>query len=392
MTTIPTIAELYSRILTSLETEFSVSIPLAGKNFLRVLAAVLAVQQKMTYLKLGAVQKNIFIDTADPESKGGTLERFGRVKLGRSPFAAIAAEYEIEVTGEIGAVIKASTTFKSNDDSNNPGQLYVLDTEYTLVSPTDTITVRALEAGLASSLNDGDELTATAPIANVNSLVTVTDETVEPRAAEEIEAYRTAGMNAYRLEPQGGAASDYRLWAQDAQGVERVYPFNKSGATLAEINLFIEATIEDSDDGKGTPTAGIIADVEEVVNRNPDTTLSINERGRKPMQVIVNYLPVTIKEIDIVISDFIGGTAAIEALILSELTFQINEIRPFVSAADLLEDKNDILDINKIISAILNARPGSVFGTIDLQVDGVSVSTNTFENGDIPYLNSVTYA
>jgi uncharacterized phage protein gp47/JayE len=383
MTTIPTISELYNRILTSLETEYSVSIPLVGKNFLRILASVLAVQQKMAYLKLGSVQKNIFIDTADPESKGGTLERFGRTKLGRNPFAAIAAQYEIEVTGDVGAVIKASSTFKSNDDSNNPGQLYVLDVEYTLVSSPDTITVRALEAGLSSSLNDGDELTATAPIANVNSLATVTDEVVEPRAAEETETYRQAGINAYRLEPQGGAASDYRLWAQDAQGVERVYPYNKSGAT-AEINLFIEATLADSDDGKGTPTAGIIADVEEVINRNPDTTLNILERGRRPMQVIVDYLPVTIIEVDIVISDFIGSTAAIEALIISELTSQISEIRPFVSGAD-------ILDINKIISAILIAKPGSIFGSVDLQIDGDSVSTYTFENGDIPHLNSITY-
>lgn len=390
MTTIPTISELYNRILTSLETEFSANIPLVGKNFLRALAAVLAVQQKMAYLRLGAVQKNIFIDTADPESKGGTLERYGRVKLGRNPFPAIAAQYEIQVTGEIGAVIKASTTFKSNDDSTNPGQLYVLDNEYTLVAETDTITVRALEAGLGSSLNDDDELTATAPIANVNSLAIVTAEVVEPRAAEDIEAYRQAGMNAYRLEPQGGAASDYRLWAQDAQGVERVYPYNKSGAT-AEINLYIEATLEDSEDGKGTPTAGIIEDVEEVVDRNPDTTLSINERGRRPMQVIVHYLPVTIKEIDIVISDFSDLNAEKEELILSEVTSMIGEIRPFISAADLLEDKNDILDINKIISAVLRARPGSIFGNVDLQVDGVSVSTYTFDNGEIPYLNSVSY-
>lgn len=391
MINIPTISQLYNGILADLEAEYSVSIPLFGKNFLRALAAVQAGKQKLQYLALGNLQKNIFIDTADPESSGGTLERFGRIKLGRNPFAAVAAQYELEITGEIGVTIPASTTFKSNDDSLNPGKLYVLDNAYTLVAETDNITVRALESGLESSLNDLDELTATAPIANVNSLASVTAEIVEPLAAETTEAYRTAGLNSYRLEAQGGAATDYRLWSQDAQGVERVYPYAKSGET-AVIDLFVEATIADSTDGKGTPSAGLLEDVEEVVDFNPDTTLDLNERGRRPLQVIVNYLPVAIKEIDIDIVGFVGLTATIEAQILTALTDAISNIRPFISGADVLENKNNILDSNRIISIILSVRPGAIFTSVDLQVDSVSVSTFTFEQGDIPHLDSVTYS
>ncbi len=54
--------------------------------------------------------------------------------------------------------------------------------------------------------------------------------------------------------------------------------------------------------------------------------------------------------------------------------------------------ENDILDVNKIISIILAARPGSIFGVVTLSIDGVAVNTFTFEDGDIPYLNSVTYS
>jgi hypothetical protein len=394
MTTIPTIAQLYNGILADLEGQYNITIPLFGKNFLRAIASVQAAKLKLSYLFLAKVQKNIFIDTADPESIGGTLERFGRAKLGRNPFPAQAAQYEIRVTGTVGAIIgtvDAPATFKSNDDSLNPGILYVLDVPYTLVSTTDYITVRALTAGLDGQLNINDKLTATAPIALVDSLATVYSEVIEPLSAEDLEAYRAAGLNSYRLESQGGAPTDYRLWAQDAQGVAKVYPYAKSGYSN-EINLFVEAVAADSDDGKGTPSQAILDAVEEVIEFNPDTTLDLLERGRRPLGVFeVHYLPVTVKEIDITITGFVGITAAIQALILDALTEAINDIRPFVAAADILSNKNDILDTNRIISIILNQQPGSVFAGITLEVDSVSVSTNTFINGDIPHLNSVTY-
>lgn len=395
MNTIPTLSELYQGVLFDLEAEFTgtvpFSIPLFGPVALRALAAVQAGKLWLIYKTLGGVQKNIFVDTADSEASGGTLERFGRVKLNRNPFPARAGQYTVTVTGTVGATLPASTTFKSDDTSTSPGKLFVLDVAYTLTATSDTITLRALEAGLDSELDTGDTLTATAPIANVNAGATVVAATVEPLAAEDIEEYRRKAIEAYRQEPQGGAATDYRLWAFDAQGVQQTYPYAASGLS-GEINLYVEATVLDSTDGKGTPSAGLLADVEEVVEFDPDTTKPLNERGRRPLGTFqVNYLPVTIKEIDIVIASFSGLTAAIQTLLLSAITAEVNLVRPFVSAADILDDKNDTLDTNKIIAVILNARPGSVFGAVTLKVDGVTVSTYTFLNGDIPHLNTVTY-
>lgn len=391
MIIIPTLSELFDSILADIEATFGDNVPLFGKNFLRALAAVQAAKLKIYYLATASTQKNIFIDTADPEASGGTLERFGRVKLGRNPFPAKAGQYDVEVTGSIGAVIDASTTFKSNDDSLNPGKLFVLDNEFTLTATTDSINVRALEAGLDSKLSIGDILTSTSPIINVNRIVTVTAETVQPLSEEDIELYRQRGIDSYRLEAQGGAATDYRIWSFDAQGVQETYPFAKSGAPN-EIDLFIEATVADSIDGKGTPSAQLLLDVEDVVEFDPDTTLPLNERGRRPLGVFaVNFLPITVKDVDIIIDGFVGLTAEIQTLLFTALDLQINLIRPFVAGADILDEKNDILDINIIINTILNARPGSVFGTVTLKIDTVEVSTFTFVNGDIPDLDSVTY-
>lgn len=390
MTVIPTYIELYNGVLSDLETQMQVSVPIFGKNFLRALAAVQAGKLWLYYKAIANVQKNIFIDTAEPESIGGTLERFGRVKLNRDPFSARAGEYVVTVTGSIGAVIPAQSTFKSDDTVINSGKLFILDSAYTLVATTDSITIRALEAGNDSKLNIGDTLTATAPIALVDSVVTTSAETIEPSAEENIEDYREKALDAYRLEPQGGAATDYRLWSADAQGVKQSYPYAKTGV-VNEINLFIEATIVDSIDGKGTPSALLLTDVEEVVEFDPDTTRPTYERGRRPLGVIVNFLPITVLNVDVVINGFVGLTVDIQNAIELALIDEINLVRPFVAACDILDEKNDILDSNKIISIILNTRPGSVFGAITLNVGGVPYNSYTFINGNIPYVNSINF-
>lgn len=391
MITIPTLAQLYSSIKTNLETTYGSTIPAFGKNFLRAQAAVQAAKLKLYYLAIADLQKNIFIDTATSEAGGGSLERFGRVKLGRNPFPAVAGQYTVQLTGSLGGVIPALQTFKSDDDSSSPGMLFILDVVHVMVGATDTITLRALTGGVDSRLSIGDTLTATAPMVNVNSTATVTVEVVAPEDSEDLEDYRRKGLDAYRLEPQGGAATDYRLWASDASGVEQTYPYAKSGAAN-EINLYVEATIAASTDGKGTPTAAILTRVEEVVEFDPDQTKAQSERGRRPLGVFdVHYLPVTIRNVTIEIPDYVNLTAAIQTLITSSILEAVNTYRPFIPSCDIISEKNDILDVNKIVSVILVATPGASFGTVVLKIDAISVSTFTFTNGDIPYLQSVSF-
>ena len=384
MITIPTISQLYQDCINDLQSQFGNNIPTIGKNFLRAAAMVQAGRLKLFYLVLGNLQKNIFVDTADPEASGGTLERFGRVKLNRNPFPAVAGQYQVVVTGSIGAIINSSQTFKSNDDSTSPGMLFVLDNSHTLIATTDTIVVRALTAGLDSKLSNGDNLTATSPIANVNSQVTVNSENIPPLAAETTEEYRAVTLQSFRLTPTGGSASDYRIWASDAQGVQQTYIYSVSGFPN-QINLYVEAIPVDSTDGKGTPSAGILSAVQADVNADPETGL-----GRRPLQAVVNYLPVTIKQVDIVVAGS-SFTSAQQTQILSALTEYLATVRPFVAGADVLANKNDIFNTNNIAAVILNTLPGSVFGAITLNINSSPVASWQFLNGDIPWLASITY-
>lgn len=391
MINLPTLSQLYTGILSDLQTQYGVSISPVGKSFLRALAAVQAGKLKLQYLALGNLQKNIFVDTADPENIGGTLERFGRVKINRNPKPAVAAQYSILLTGSIGAIVNGGTTFKSNDDSLNAGMLFILDNSHTMVTANDNVTVRALTTGTISKLNILDHLTSTSPIALINSDVYVVSQMVEPLDAENIEDYRLAIINSYRLPPQGGSPIDYRLWSADVQGVKQVYPYATNGQSN-EIDLYVEAVIADSTDGKGTPSAAMLIAIEAVVEFNPDTTLPTLERGRRPIGLFqVNYLPVTIKTVDIVIAGFQGLTADIQAQLLSATISAISAIRPFVSGADILAEKNDILDTNKTIGIIITSQPGAVFTSITIKINSIALSTYTFSLGNIPYLNSVTY-
>ena len=386
MANIPTLNQLYTAIVADIESKYSTTLPAFGKNFLRALASVQAGKLYLYYLLSAKIQKNIFADTADSEANGGTLERFGRVKLGRNPFPATAGEYTVEVVGTIGAIIPANTTFKANDDSTSPGSLYVLDSAYTLAGSPELIQLRSLDAGLDFRLEVGNGLTLTAPIALVDDIGTVTAETVVPQSAEDLEDYRRKVLDAYRLEAQGGAGTDYRIWAADVQSVEQSYPY-ATPLVNNEIDLYIEATTADSTDGFGTPSATTLTEVQTAIE-----SPTVDRPSRKPLGVhAVNYLPVTIKQIDIEITSFAGITAAIQTSIFTAIENDLATIRPFVGSIDIVANKNDIFDTNKIISLILESNPGSVFGAIDLKVDAVSVSTYQFLNGDIPHLNAVTY-
>lgn len=390
MTNIPTLSQTYNSIISDLQTQYGNTISPIGRVFLRAAAVVWSAKVWALYMALAFVQKNIFVDTADPEEMGGTLDRFGFVKLGRTRFQATAGIYKIQVTGSIGATVPASTTFKSSDTSLSPGYLFILDTAYTLISPTDTINVRALVAGLESKLNVADKLTSTTPIALVDSEAMVGVIMSDPLAAETVEDYRRKIIESYRLEPQGGAKTDYRIWASDAQGVRKVYPYATSG-TPSAVDVYVEATTVDSIDGKGTPTPTIITAVEGVIEFNPNISLALNERGRRPAQCVVSVLPITAQDVDITVNGFVGLTPTIEAAILTAITNVVNQIRPFVDGSDVVGERNDTIDQNKIIAAILNNQPGSSFGTIDIEVAGSPITSHLFTLGYIPYLNSVNY-
>lgn len=393
MKNIPSIIELNEDIANDLRSKLGLTDD-DLKKVVSALPLVLSAQFKLSYLFLGDIQDNCFPDKASTELNGGTLERQGRIYLNRNPFPDSIGVFKFSVTGVAGSVLRSDLTFKSNDDALNAGQVYVLDTEYTLTGTADVIEVRSIGAGVDYNLSVGNNLTITEPVIGVDKTVTVSEVVTQPTAGETEELYRQAILNAIQLEPQGGAKSDYRIWSGDAQGVRLVYPYVRDGEA-GTVDIYVEATLIDSADGKGTPTNAIMygtGGVEDVINFDPDTTKPDYERARRPMQANVEVSAITLIPVDVTITGLNDDSASVQTAIESSLKDFIYDVRPFIDGADLLRNKNDILysgNVQGVVtSALLN---GNFFNVLELKVDGNIVTSYEFGLGNIPYLRNLIF-
>jgi len=389
MKPIPSIVELNSNISSDFKSKLNI-ITDSLKRVLNASSAVLSGQFHLAYMFLFDIQNNVFPDTATTADVGGTLERQGLIYLNRPMFPDSIGVFKVSVTGVVGSVLRANITFKSNEGSKNPGQLYVLDSEYILTGTSDEIEIRSLGSGISFNLIVGDNLTITEPVIGVDKTVTVSEIVEQPKAGETVEAYRQAILNAIQLEPQGGSRADYRQWATDAQGVRLVFPYVRDGEA-STLDIYVEATLIDSTDGKGTPSTAILDDVEEVLNYDPDISKAIYERGRKPAQAFLNVLPIVLVPVDITIDGLNDASTSVQSSIENALTDMLYDVRPFISGADLQRNKNDILYYGKVQSVVTDSLiNGNFFNVLTMTVDGNVEVSYEFTLGTIPYLNSLT--
>lgn len=388
MRTIPSIEDLKL----ALENDFKSKLNLSSSDLKYVLDAfdsVLAAQFKLVYLYLSDIQSNIFPDTADTELNGGTLERLGRIYINRNPKPATSGVFNLNVTGTNGAVLRNGLTFKSNENALNSSKMYVLDSEYILTGTDDIIEVRSLGGGSEYDLNVGDELTITEPVLGVENILTVDEVLEQPRNSEDLDVYRQNIIDAIQLEPQGGSRTDYRLWASDALGVRKVYPYVKND-DAGIVQVYVEATIEDSIDENGTPDSTLLNNVEDVIYFDPDETKPLNERGRIPIQASLECLAINIVPVDVTITGLIDSSASVETSITENLKNYLYEVRPYISGADLPRDKNDILYSGRLQSIVTDVLESSNFFTdFKMEVNGVESLSYEFNLGFIPYLRNV---
>lgn len=386
----PSIQELNETIYGDLRARLGISDD-DQRKVLTALSAVLAGQFKLMYLRLADIQNNVFPDTADLQANGGELERHGQIQLNRNINPATAGVFTISLNAIAGSVIRSGLTFKSNDVSKNPGQLFVTDAEYICTGTDDVIEIRSLGGGVEYDLDVADTLTITEPVIGVDKTVTVTAVVEQPKAAESIADYRQSILDAIQLEPQGGARTDYMIWAKDAQGVRRVYPYVKE-SDAGVIELFVEATTEDSTDGEGTPSAALLADVVSVINFDPDTTKPTFERGRRPAQAYLDVKSITLVPVDIDITALNTRNTAIETALFENLQTAIRDVRPYMDGADLARNKNNILYAAKMQSVVTDVLDSSnYFQDFVLKVSGVPQTSYEFSGGNIPYLRTVNY-
>jgi uncharacterized phage protein gp47/JayE len=392
MKPIPTIEEIFNRIEQDLKTKLNLN-DSELRTVLDAVCSALAGQIKLLYLFQGDIQNNLFPDTADLAENGGELNRLGLIYLNRQPKPATDGRYKIKFTGIPGSIVRAGITFKSNDESLNSGKLFIMDSQYEILPGINNIVeIRSIESGLENALSVGNFLVITEPVIGVEQIVEVVEIIELPIESESIDDYRKAIIDAIQLEPQGGARTDYRLWAQDAQGVRAVYPFVKENEA-GVVQIFVEATEIDSTDGHGTPSVFILDDVKQVLEFDPDSTKPIEERGRRPIQAILEVLPITLRPVDVDVIDLNQNSTSIQNLIRTNLEDYLKSVRPFLDGADLARNKNDILNIARLQGVVSDSLGNTnYFMNFKMYVDGQEENLFIFSRSNIPYLRNVNYS
>lgn len=397
MVTAPTLNELYAAIASDFKNRFGISSENDLKRVLTALAIVNSGMLKLFYLALMDVQKNAWPDLADSEEIGGTLERFGRLKLGRDPYPATQGEYTLTVTGAIGATIPIGTQYKSSANSTHPNSLFTTTESITLTAETGSIAVLSDRSGTDYELANGDELYTVNPIIGITSKAIVAFVDTIPTDAEDIEVYRELVLQSFRLEPNGGSASDYVFWALDVDGIRTVYPFTEEG-TSGIATIYAEATVAASTDGHGTPSTALMealwkSDKTGVFELDPDTTQSIYDRGRRQIGLSeISILPVIPMAVVVTVTGLKVQTDTEKNSISNKITEMLYIKRPFVAGVGDVNDRNDTLYLSDIIIAISEAvAVGNTYNSVDVLCNGQPLPFQ-FLNGNIPYLSSVVYA
>ena len=386
MITSPSLSDLYSSISSNFKSEFDIQDENDLKRVLTAIASSDAGMLKIFYLALLDVQKNILPDLADNEAMGGTLERFGRLKLGRDPNPATQGRYSLTFTGVSGTTLPIGTQFV-NKVTN---KYYTTDASATLSGISGTITILADKSGL-DTLQVGDILFSVNTIININSQAIVASIVSIASDSEDLEDYRKLINQSYRLEPNGGSASDYIFWALDVPSVRTVYPYTSAPGMA---NIYVEGIT-----GNGTVLQSTLdllwksSDKTGVFEQDPDITLSDYERGRRQLGFTdLNLMSVAALPVVVTITNLKDQSSGVTASIQSEISSMLYDKRPYISGVGDINNRNDTLYFRDVVSALDNALTnGNTYDDVSVTVNGLAIPFQ-FLNGNIPTLTSVVYA
>ncbi len=153
------------------------------------------------------------------ECEEDMLVRYAKLRLKVPRREAVAATGPITVVGQVGAVIDQTVVLQYAD-----GRRYVVKAPVTLTAAQATVTVSAVEPGVAGNLPAGAALELVSPVLGIAPNATVLAPGITGGTEQEsIEALRQRVIRSYRIVPDGGNADDYETWAREVPGITRAW-------------------------------------------------------------------------------------------------------------------------------------------------------------------------
>jgi hypothetical protein len=313
------IEEIRTLIINGLQQQWNNRLKILPKSFIKVLSIVFAGVFVICYKQIGWLFLQISPETSywkevvilgirvRPLVKWGVLLGVGEPHNGSQWQGNIL----INVT-EINSVLNGGTQLKSDIT----GKIYLINETKTLENETEKVAITCAESGTMGNLEPGEMLYFVNPVGNVKKdteVETVLQEAVDDETEAE---YRYRVVNRWRMQPQGGALADYRIWGMEVDGVLNIYPY-KDVNSPSGVFVFVSGIPSIFTDR--IPSAALLIAVGKSCTYNPET----NKAARKPLTATIDpkgdesYF--NVKPVNIIIFDvYVDGVSGIPALDFSQ--------------------------------------------------------------------------
>lgn len=393
-----TIEEVQQLLIRSFEHEFNTQLRILPKSFIKILCKVFAGVFIVVYKLVGWYFLQMFPETADwkevtilgvrlrPLVKLGVLFGVGEPLAGVQWRGIIT----IDVLTQ-GSVLYSGTQLKSSVT----GKLYIVEETKTLLQTKENVSVVCTEIGTAGNLEKNDTLNFVNPYGFIKTEAIVSDVARVGLDNELESSYRNRVINRFRLQPQGGALADYRIWASEVPGVLNVYPYNdkeQPGGVLLYVSGISDVYVD------RIPDKGLLKKVGEACTYDPET----GRATRKPLTAMLdpkndgsysNVKPVSVAVFDVVITGVSGIVPADFAQVVKP-ALQNYFLERDLYIRGLSDDNNrtNVISKNHVITVInqIAVSVKAIFETAEIRKDGKVAPLYTLDNGELAKLGALT--
>ena len=392
-----TIEEVQQLLIRSFGHKFNTQLRILPKSFIKILCKVFAGVFIVVYKLVGWYFLQMFPETADwkevtilgvrlrPLVKLGVLFGVGEPLAGVQWRGIIT----IDVLTQ-GSVLYSGTQLKSNVT----GKLYIVEETKTLLQQKETVSVVCTEIGTAGNLEQNDTLNFVNPYGFIKTEAVVSDVARVGLDNELESSYRNRVINRFRLQPQGGALADYRIWASEVPGVLNVYPYNdkeQPGGVLLYVSGISDVYAD------RIPDKGLLKKVGEACTYDPET----GRATRKPLTAMLdpkndgsysNVKPVSVAVFDVVITG-VSGIAPADFAQVVKPSLQNYFLDRDLYIRGLSDDNNrtNVISKNHVITVVnqIAVSVKAIFETAEIRKDGKVAPLYTLDNGELARLGAL---
>lgn len=355
-----TAKQISDQFVAIFEAQLNQTIPLLPKAFNRVIAKGLGLVFVVLFQFADFVAAQMFVRLASdkPVTIGGVeivpLDEWGRViGFTRGTGQRTEGTANVTVLSQTGSIPAGAQLLDSNTQ-----QIYTTIGETLLDASVVEISIRGFEYSTSATLYDGQVLSFVSAPPEIEKNTVVTDVTKQGADPEDTESWRQRQLEWWASRPQGGAYADYRLWGNEVDGTENIYPF--SGGTLpnsreGDVDIYVEAS--DTVDGI-SPDALL-----EAVYENIEKTAASGLADRRPVNCYVNVASIYRREFPVtVIGLNVPDTESTEIQIEDGLSNYFLSRENFIDGLSLLPKSDTVSDgeVTGICARIASANGGTV--------------------------------